>query len=307
MINRIDQVMGGIFNVTVQSLNSREQRDMAQFFETVARGYGCTVIRVRSGESRLRACHRQMARVLGLLSNNVYGSTMTRAQWSILEAIIRAPEAISANILEGYLGVRSALISEILTSFEAHGFIEKTRSLENHRVNLLHPTALGRRQFRRLETQAVLRLKRCLQGYSPKELLHLYGILKKFAGEWGQDSIFLAQSLVTRPITETEIRAVRAFALRSIVARGWEYDAPETLLPSDRQIWGLFDQGSKLPEIKALCVAKPERLGWTVEFAIWHDSLSRSQFNAFVQYSHYLSYRGKAPAPLLINFEPLNR
>jgi len=307
MITRIDSVMGDIFNSSAQSLNPKEQRELATFFEKVARAHGCSIIRRRTGESQLRACHRQMARIFGLLGNSVYGSTLTRAQWSILETLIGAREPVSAQILEGFLGIRSALISEILTSFEAHGYIDRTRSLENHRINLLHPTTSGRRLFRRLETQAVVKLKKSLGTTSLKELHYLHQLLTRFTGAWGQDSIYLSQSLTTRQIEDAqERRAARAFALREVVRRGWELDIPDPLLPSDCQIWGLYDRAGTSDTLKALCVSAAGKFEWNVRFGVWNESLSQTQFNAFIQYAHYLSYSGKAAPQLIVSFIPLS-
>jgi DNA-binding MarR family transcriptional regulator len=306
LITRIDLVMGAIFNSSAQSLSLKEQSLLTKFFKAVALGHGCKTIRARINESKLRATHRQMARIFGFLSNNIYESGKTRAQWNTLEAIITAPKTIHAGILEGYLGIKSPLLCEILNSFEAHGYIEKARSPDNHRINLLYPTALGRKHFRDLETKAVLKLKNSLNDYSTNKLKDICNILKKFAGEWGKDSIFLGQSLQTKEIeTKIDLQNARAFCLKNIVAKGWEYEAPDPLFPSAHQIWELCDKSDNSSPLKAVCVAKIEKKQWIVYFGIWDESISSDQFYAFIQYAHYLSDHGKPRNEFIIQYQKL--
>ncbi len=307
MVTHIDEVMGGIFSATARRLRAGEQRQLAHFFERVAHGHGCTTIRVRRGESKLRACHRQMARVFGLLGGTVYGSDLTRSQWCILEAIMLAPEPINATIVGAHLGVKNSLISEIVTSFEAHGYIERVRSSDNHRVFLLWPSARGRKYFRRLETQAILKLRRVLKGTPSAALRHLHQLLRRFAGEWGRESIYLSQTLVTQRIESAQsVRHARAFALRELVARGWEFDAPDPLFGAEQLIWGLYDTSAREPVIRAVCAVSARQTAWDVTFGVWSDGIDANQFHAFLQHAHYLGSRKNSSAQLRLNFNPIS-
>jgi DNA-binding MarR family transcriptional regulator len=306
VIERIDEVMGDIYQECAKRLRKEEAIELSITLESIAHGFGCKHIRRRKDESKLRAAHRQMARVFGVLSNSVYGSDLSRSQWSILESIVRAPEPINATVLEKYLGIKPTVISEILNRFELQGYIERKRSRENHRVNHLHPTNAGRRYFGRLETQAVIRLHKALRGTSLPSHKRGLELLKRFAGEWGAHSIYLGTSLVTEVISEPPlIKCARAFVLREIVRLGWEEYAPDPIVSSEQHVWGLRDVSIDGHPLRAVCVVSEKRTAWVVTLAVWSSVIDQRQARAFIQHAHYLSQRRGAGVPLVVQFAPV--
>lgn len=306
VIERIDEVIGDIYQECAQRLRKDEALELSITLEVIARGFGCTHIRRRKDESKLRAAHRQMARVFGVLGNSVYGSDLTRSQWSILESIVRAPEPINATVLERYLGIKPTIISEILNRYEAQGYIERRRSRENHRINHLHPTSAGRRYFGRLETQAVIRLHHALRSTPLSSQKKGLELLRRFAGEWGAHSIYLGTSLITEVIAEAQtIKCARAFALRELVRLGWEEHASDPLVSSGQQVWGLRDASIEGQPLRAVCVVSERRTAWVVTLAVWSPVIDHKQARAFIQHAHYLSQRRGAGTPLVIQFAPV--
>jgi DNA-binding MarR family transcriptional regulator len=308
VVGRIDEVMGEIFDECAAHITKDEQRVLSTLLEKIAREYGATCIRVRTGESKLRAIHRQMARIFGLLGTSVYGSDLTRAEWAILEAVIQAPVPLTATIMEKYLGIKSTVISEVLTRFEVAGYIERSRSKENHRVNLLHATRLGRRYFNRLEVQASVLLQRALRGESGESLEHSREILRRFAGEWGENSIFLGMTLRTERIeAPKELKQARGFILREVVRQGWEESIPDPLVPSGSEVWGLFDATERDKGPLAVCVASLVGKAWVVSVGVSAVKTSPQQMRAFIQHAHYLSNRRGRVVPLEVKFLPTHR
>ncbi|MEY4702051.1 MAG: hypothetical protein RL326_2238 [Pseudomonadota bacterium] len=308
VIERIDEVMGGIYQECVARLSGEDVKELSRFLESIAHGLGCPLIRRRDSESRLRAAHRQMARVFGLLGANVYDSGLTRSQWAIWESLFRAPAPLNATILERYLGIKPAIISEILNRYEVQGYLERTRSSENHRVNLIRLTPAGRHQFTLLETRAVSKLRRALRGTSLTSRKKLLELLNRFAGELGANSIFLDKTLQTSQITDPgALMDARGFTLRQIVRLGWELSAPDPIFPSGHEIWALTDRSTDRSELRGVCVAKRERGSWLVSVSVWDSGVDTNQARAFIQHAHHLSnLRGK-PDPIAITFEPLKR
>lgn len=308
VIERIDEVIGGIFQECADRLSKDEASELSVFLERVAHGLGCKTIRRRKNEDRLRAAHRQMARVFGLLGTNVYDSDLTRSQWAILESLDSAPGPITATILEQFLGIKPTIISEVLNRYELDGYIERLRSKENHRINLIHLTRSGRRYFKHLETRSILRLHRVLRGMSPASQKKVLKLLHRFVGEWGANSIFLGQTLRTTQITEpVQLTQARAFVFREIVRVGWETHAPDPLFPRDSEVWGLFDSSTEPPALRAVCVAAEEGRSWLVTLCAWSLQIQRNQAFAFIQHAHYLSNRRGNPSPLAIQFEPVRQ
>jgi DNA-binding MarR family transcriptional regulator len=308
VVQRIDEVIGSIFQECADRINKDEAEQLALFFERVALGLGCEQIRRRRNEDKLRAAHRQMARVFGILGTSVYESGLTRSEWAILEAIYSAPEPLTATILEGYLGIKPAVISEILNHFEFEGYVERIRSKQNHRINLIHLTSAGRRYFKHLETRAVLRLQGVLSAIPAASHKTILNLLHRFVGEWGASSIFLGSSLVTSLISDPARRSeARAFAFREIVRLGWETFAPDPLFPRGDQVWGLFEGNPGAGILRAVCVVSEERLSWAVNLCAWSAQIQVNQAVAFVQHAHYLSNRRGTSNPITIKFEPLKR
>ena len=308
VVGRIDEVMGEIFDECAAHITKDEQRVLSTLLEKIAREYGATCILVTTAESKLRAIHRQMARIFGLLGTSVYGSDLTRAEWAILEAVIQAPVPLTATIMEKYLGIKSTVISEVLTRFEVAGYIERSRSKENHRVNLLHATRLGHRYFNRLEVQASVLLQRVLRGESGESLEHSREILRRFAGEWGENSIFLGMTLRTERIeAPKELKQARGFILREVVRQGWEESIPDPLVPSGSEVWGLFDAAERAKGPLAVCVASLVGKAWVVSVGVSAVKTSPQQMRAFIQHAHYLSNRHGWVVPLEVKFLPTHR
>jgi DNA-binding MarR family transcriptional regulator len=308
VIERIDEVIGGIFQECADRLSKDEASELSVFLERVAHGLGCKIIRRRKNEDRLRAAHRQMARVFGLLGTSVYDSELTRSQWAILESLDSAPGPITATILEQYLGIKPTIISEILNRYELEGYIERLRSKENHRVNLIHFARSGRRYFKHLETRSVVRLHGILRGISPTAQKRILKLLHRFVGEWGANSIFLGQTLRTALVSDPQqLRQARAFTLREVVRLGWEMHAPDPLFPRNQEVWGLFDSSAEQPALRAVCVAAEEPRSWSITLCVWSTQVQLNQALAFIQHAHYLSNRRGTPSPMAIKFEPLRQ
>jgi DNA-binding MarR family transcriptional regulator len=306
VVQRIDEVIGSIFQECADRINKAEADELAFFFEHIAYGLGCEQIRRRKNEDKLRAAHRQMARVFGILGTSVYESGLTRSEWAILEALFSAPEPLTATILERYLGIKPAVISEILNRYELQGYINRVRAKTNHRVNLIHLTTAGRRHFTHLETRAVLRLQTALKGIPAAHQKILLTLLHRFVGEWGARSIFLGSTFVTSSITDPLLVAeARAFVFREIVRLGWESAAPDPLFPRGHEVWGLFDGDPTARTLRAVCVVADESRSWVVNLCAWSGQIEINQAVAFVQHAHYLSNRRGIANPLAIKFEPL--
>jgi len=308
VIDRIDEVMGEIYQECADRLSAQEANELALFFERIAERMGCGLIRRRKHENRLRAAHRQMARVFGLLGAHVYSSDLTRSQWAILETLFWAPEPINATIIERHLGIKPAVISEILNRFELQGYLERSRSRENHRINVIVLTTAGRNYFRRLELRDVARLNRALRGTSAGSRKRALELLNRFAGEWGANSIFLDKRFITKEITEPqEKKMARGFTLREIVRLGWEDDAPDPLFARSQRIWGLFDTTTPKPTLQATCVVEEEIRAWVVTVSAWSANIRPQQVHAFIQHAHYLSHTRGVVSPLVIQFERLQK
>lgn len=106
----------------------------------------------------IREFNRMYADRIGLLAENIFGSTFTAAEIRVLNEL-STKNATTASVLCKSLVIDGGYLSRILSAFERKGYITKERSKEDARQRLILLTKKGRKEVEAIirEAQRIMR------------------------------------------------------------------------------------------------------------------------------------------------------
>ncbi len=99
----------------------------------------------------VRKFNRFYTRELGLLSDNVLGSSFSLTEARVLFELAQS-RSLTANALAKDLGLDAGYLSRVIRRLEADGLLRRAKSRQDGRQLLLEVTAKGQREFARLDT-----------------------------------------------------------------------------------------------------------------------------------------------------------
>ena len=241
LIKQIDEFADRVIDSLREPLSSRSWRDLVRFFQMMADSGGVPKAPKRPGEEEYRVQQRRITRLFGLLGNSAWGTPHSSTEIQVLTEIIYAPVPPRIAELAELLGLQPNSTGEVVSKLETQGLIERRNFDGDGRVSIIVATAKGRRIFSGLETHMSEVLTNALQNFSQSEIAHFIEILTVFTGTVDLCWPMLPRSLRVTKVDTNELRQIaRGFVARTYVDYKIEYYIPETIIPSDHELFAIY-------------------------------------------------------------------
>jgi DNA-binding MarR family transcriptional regulator/N-acetylglutamate synthase-like GNAT family acetyltransferase len=122
-----------------------------------------TSMALREHVELVRGFNRFYTKQIGLLREGLLKTPFSLTQARVLYELGTQPELRSTDLMRR-LDLDPGYLSRLLKSFEKQGYIKRTHSREDRRVNLLAPTAKGRVEFKRLNERSQAEISEMLSA-----------------------------------------------------------------------------------------------------------------------------------------------
>jgi DNA-binding MarR family transcriptional regulator len=284
-IRAIDQVAGPLFDQFAERIGSREQGELARFFERIGDYFGQPKACVRSGESHLRAEQRRVTRAFGILSNRAFGSELSSTHWHILSEICSRNHPPTPTEVSQLLGIPPNSLSEICKKLEARSLVRRVSDKNDLRRTFLHATTRGKEFFQSLERSAALDLEQAFSDLGAQKTEHYLDILSRYVGE-GDDPINVLNTLpgdllVSELHEESEYQRIRSFAIKESIALGNLDSLPHTIIHPTSRIFILLqkDESEKTP--RAVIEYGQHKNNYVLTLAAWASDITQNTLYSF--------------------------
>jgi DNA-binding MarR family transcriptional regulator len=128
---------------------------------------------------KIRRFNRFYTNIIGLLDQYFLDSPFSLTEGRVLYEICNTEECSAKKIRENIV-IDEGYLSRILDSFAKRGFIKKTRSPKDGRLQIIVPTEKGKREFSNINMNSNVLVSQLIEKLSDEEcqdlLNHMEGI-----------------------------------------------------------------------------------------------------------------------------------
>jgi len=230
---RIDEIKRDHqFALFAAGLSERDRRDIISLTRTVADNLGTPRLTAWSRDP-LRVEVARVTRALGFLSaGDLFSAGVPLEEAQLLSMLGTSEGQLSVEALTRSLPYDRSKLSRLLHSYAERGLLTIESIPVDKRRKIVALSPQGRREREALESRADPTFDRALGPLPKEKRARLQELLEKLAvessGRGSQDSI-----LVTRVVSAETITRARAFALREMIERRLEEDAPASFIHPD--------------------------------------------------------------------------
>jgi DNA-binding MarR family transcriptional regulator len=119
--------------------------------------------------AEFRSFNRFYTSVIGLLDKHILHSNYTLAEVRIMYEIYHGKNQTASNLIQS-LSIDKGYLSRVLRQFEKRKFIVRQRSSADTRINFLHLTPEGKKEFELLDRASDDQVKSIAKKLSKKDL-----------------------------------------------------------------------------------------------------------------------------------------
>ncbi len=241
LIATIDEFANQVVSALRAGQTKRSWGELVRFFSMLADAGGVPRAPKRPQEDEYRVQQRRITRLLGLLGNFAWGTSLTSSEIQILTEVCHAPLPPRITELAELLGLQPHSTGEVISKFEAGGLLRKKPFEGDGRVSVVVATPKGRRSLREAEERACALLSKAAREFTLSQLKQLIRILEHSTRTVDLFWPMLPLSLrLDYARSERQKRLARGFVARVYVELGIEESLPERLLPEDHELFLIY-------------------------------------------------------------------
>jgi DNA-binding MarR family transcriptional regulator len=245
LLSKVDEIANSSYHSMIQGLSRGEQEQLTWLAKILADGLGSPASPHRPCEAKFRTHQRRLTRSCGILSESVFGSSLSVTMWQILSEIVLSPVPPNIGELASSLSLAHNSVSSMISQMEQKGYITRTTSLSDGRSVVVQPRAAGERLYYEVEQAATNRIQLALQAH-PKDMITQ--AVKVYHRAMRDD----AEGLPTLPpdfsftevSSDDERSVVRGFIARSLIKLNAERELPSHFVSRDHECFILWYKGT---------------------------------------------------------------
>jgi len=137
---------------------------------------------------KIRSFNRFYTNIIGLLDQHFLDSPFSLTEGRVLYEICNTEDCSAKKIRESIV-IDEGYLSRILDSFSKRGFIKKTPSPTDRRLQIILPTEKGKRKFLHLNDNSNKLISRMIEKLSKEEREELVNMTDRIRELLGRESL----------------------------------------------------------------------------------------------------------------------
>lgn len=232
------------FTIFAAHLTERDRRSLTELLKIVADNLHIPVVSARSRDP-LRVEFFRLIRALGFLSSaNLFDTGLPREVIQLLSILQHHRGEIPVELLKKILPYDESKISRLIHGYEAKGWLTITADSVDKRRKMVALSTRGHHEVEEFERRADPLFERALGPLRYERRERLQRLLEKLLIE-ASLSVRMAAKVRIEEIKSSEgMASVRAFALRMIVERKFESEAPAVIIHPEHRTYAAFLEGT---------------------------------------------------------------
>lgn len=240
-----DRDSNGVLDWYLEYLLPTEKPKIERYFKLLADNVGTPSSLLRANDHPIRVEMRRLAKSLGYLKDNIYGTEFSPAEWQVIATINLAPIRSNPAFLAYILSTPPSFMSRLLSGLVKRGYIRRPRAVGDSRSREIYLTPKGEEAFVGIESAGISFFQKNLSDLGDEELSHFCSIFSHFIRELEDGKRLVSRDKFTRlMISEIDQAKARGFILREITQKGLEEKIPSELGSRNQVFSGLFCDGT---------------------------------------------------------------